>query len=86
MTDMDEGWIAINNRIKAIGLTIEAGDPDWLEHVLALAEGKHAKLEVAIDFILRLNRFSVQADDKFLIEKSQEVLAELTGGKYDRNP
>ena len=81
MSDMDEGWTAINNRIKAIGLTIETGDPDWLEHVLALAEEKQDKLEVAVDFIRRLNRFAVQADDKFLIEKSQEVLAELTGGK-----
>ena len=81
MSDMDEGWTAINNRIKWIGLTIEAGAPDWLEHVLDLAEDKHAKLEVAVDFIRRLNRFATQADDKFLIEKSQEVLAGLTGGK-----
>ena len=40
-----------------------------------------AKLAKAVDFIRRLNRFAIQADDKFLIEKSQEVLAELTGGK-----
>ena len=58
-----------------------AGVADAIHEAMERIEELEAKLEVAMDFILRLNRFAIQADDKFLIEKSQEVLAELTGGK-----
>ena len=53
-------------------------DTKWLADRI---EELEAKLAVAIDFILRLNRFAIQADDKYLAERSNEILAELTGVK-----
>ena len=42
------------------------------------------KLERAEDFLRRLERFAVQNSDRFLIEKTQQAIAELTGGTDDR--
>ena len=42
------------------------------------------KLERAEDFLRRLERFAVQNSDRFLIEKTQQAIAELTGGIDDR--
>ena len=72
--------IDCKGKIEELEERLKAAQDDAKE-AEAYAEELEAKLAKAEDFVRRLNRFAVQADHKFLIEKSQEALAELTGGK-----
>jgi phage FluMu protein Com len=56
----------------------------WGEIKCPRCEELEAKLERAEDFLRRLERFSVQNSDRFLIEKTQQAIAELIGGTDDR--
>ena len=56
----------------------------WGEIKCPRCEALEAKLERAEDFLRRLERFAVQNSDRFLIEKTQQAIAELTGGTDDR--
>ena len=56
----------------------------WAEIKCPRCEALGAKLERAEDFLRRLERFAVQNSDRFLIEKTQQAIAELIGGTDDR--
>jgi hypothetical protein len=56
----------------------------WGEINCPRCEELEAKLERAEDFLRRLERFAVQNSDRFLIEKTQQAIAELIGGTDDR--
>jgi hypothetical protein len=55
----------------------------WGEIKCPRCEELEAKLDKAVDFCLRLERFAQGTNDQFLLDRCREILRELTDARSD---